>query len=66
MRKKGNELLKRKYTYAGTKRKVDKVDKAIYNWFINNRSQVPIDAFIIQKNAIEFAKALQNIRLLVD
>jgi len=37
----------------------EKVDKAIYTWFISKRSQkIPIDGVIIKEKALEFAKAL--------
>ena len=37
----------------------EKVDKAIYNWFVGKRSQkIPIDGIIIKEKALEFAKAL--------
>ena len=36
-----------------------KVDRTIYNWFIDNRSQeIPIDGVIIKEKALEFAKEL--------
>ena len=37
----------------------EKVDKAIYNWFVGKRSQkLPIDGIILKEKALEFAKAL--------
>ena len=37
----------------------EKVDKAIYNWFVGKRSQkIPIDGIIIKEKVLEFAKAL--------
>ena len=37
----------------------EKVDKAIYNWFVGKRSQkIPIDGTIIKEKALELAKAL--------
>ena len=37
----------------------EKVDRAIYTWFISKRSQkIPIDGVIIKEKALEFAKAL--------
>ena len=37
----------------------EKVDKAIYNWFVRKRShKIPIDGIIIKEKALEFAKAL--------
>ena len=46
----------RKNTRCGN---YEKVDKAIYNWFVGKRSQkIPIDGIIIKEKALEFAKAL--------
>ena len=45
-----------KYTRCGN---YEKVDKAIYNWFVGKRSQkLPVDGIIIKEKALEFAKAL--------
>ena len=46
----------RKNTRCGN---YEKVDKAIYNWFVGKRSQkIPIDGIIIKEKALELAKAL--------
>ena len=46
----------RKNTRCGN---YEKVDKAIYNWFVRKRSQkIPIDGIIIKEKALGFAKAL--------
>ena len=50
----------RKNTRCGN---YEKVDKAIYNWFVGKRSQkIPIDGIIIKEKALELAKdwVLQN------
>ena len=37
----------------------EKVDKAIYNWFVGKRNQkIPLDGIIIKEKALKFAKAL--------
>ena len=37
----------------------EKVDKAIYTWFVGKRSQkIPTDGIILKKKALEFAKSL--------
>ena len=37
----------------------EKVDKAIYNWFVRKRNQkLPIDGIIIKEKVLEFANAL--------
>ena len=37
----------------------EKIDKMIYVWFIDKKSQeIPIDGVIINEKALEFAKAL--------
>ena len=37
----------------------EKINKMIYIWFINKKSQeIPIDGVIINEKALEFAKAL--------
>ena len=46
----------RKNTRCGN---YEKVDKAIYNWFVGKRSQkIPIDRIIAKEKALEFPKAL--------
>ena len=40
-------------------RNYEKVDKAIYNWFVGKRRQkIPIDGIIIKEKDLELAKAL--------
>ena len=50
---------KRNSSRKNTRGNYEKVDKTVYNWFIDKRSQeIPKDGVIIKEKALEFAKAL--------
>ena len=41
----------------------DQIDKAVSHWFVGKRSQkVPIDGIILKEKALEYAKALRNLK----
>ena len=47
----------RKSTHCGS---YDQIDKAVFHWFVEKRSQkVPIDGIILKEKALEFEKTLR-------